>query len=171
MKDFGTFIFVTGGAYQGKLNYALSLCAPHPVAVIEGEAIPEIWFSLSHEPRRLSEMNAMRLVSSEGNHREYGAESIAFDIVIVNHVERLVGTIGKLSITPEQALENLLANFKRSSQIGRLIFIADEVGSGIVPLGEEARLNREYAGRLAVACASKASQVVHVLAGVPIIIK
>jgi adenosylcobinamide kinase/adenosylcobinamide-phosphate guanylyltransferase len=82
-----------------------------------------------------------------------------------------VGTIRTFSMTPEESLENLLANFKRSNRVRRLIFIADEVGSGVVPLGEEARRDRDDAGRLAVACASKASRVVHVLAGVPLIIK
>jgi len=171
MENFGTLTFITGGAYQGKLRYALSLFAPYPVAVIDGDAIPETWFSKSREPRSLSEMGAIRLVSSEEIHGERDADNNAFDTVIVNHVERTVGMIRTLAMTPEEALENLLMNFKHSNQVRRLIFIADEVGSGVVPLGEEARRDREDAGRLAVACASKASRVVHVLAGVPLIIK
>ncbi len=171
MKDCKTLTFITGGAYQGKLRYALSLFAPHPVAVIDGDAIPENWFSLSQDPQGVSDIGTIRLLSSEGKHGECEADGNAFDTVIVNHVERIVGTIRTLSMTPEESLENLLANFKRSNQVRRLIFIADEVGSGVVPLGEEARRDRDDAGKLAVACASKASRVVHVLAGVPLIIK
>jgi adenosyl cobinamide kinase/adenosyl cobinamide phosphate guanylyltransferase len=171
MEDCETLTFITGGAYQGKLRYALSIYAPHPVAVIEGDAIPEKWFSLSQDPQGVSDIGTIRLLSSEGKHNECEADGNAFDTVIVNHVERIVGTIRTLSMTPEESLENLLANFKRSNRVRRLIFIADEVGSGVVPLGEEARRDRDDAGRLAVACASKASRVVHVLAGVPLIIK
>ncbi len=171
MEDCETLTFITGGAYQGKLRYALSIYAPHPVAVIEGDAIPEKWFSLSQDPQGVSDIGTIRLLSSEGKHGECEADGNAFDTVIVNHVERIVGTIRTLSMTPEESLENLLANFKRSNRVRRLIFIADEVGSGVVPLGEKARRDRDDAGRLAVACASKASRVVHVLAGVPLIIK
>jgi adenosyl cobinamide kinase/adenosyl cobinamide phosphate guanylyltransferase len=171
MEDCETLTFITGGAYQGKLRYARSIYAPHPVAVIEGDAIPEKWFSLSQDPQGVSDIGTIRLLSSEGKHGECEADGNAFDTVIVNHVERIVGTIRTLSMTPEESLENLLANFKRSNRVRRLIFIADEVGSGVVPLGEEARRDRDDAGRLAVACASKASRVVHVLAGVPLIIK
>lgn len=171
MEDYGTLTFITGGAYQGKLRYALSLFAPHPVAVIEGDAIPETWFSKSQDPQGVSDIGTIRILSSEEKHGEGDADGNAFDTVIVNHVERSVGTIRTLAMTPEEALENLLMNFKHSNQVRRLILIADEVGSGVVPLGEKARRDRDDAGRLAVACASKASRVVHVLAGVPLIIK
>ncbi len=170
MNDHGTFVFITGGAYQGKLNYALSLLDPNPVCLIEGDAIPENWFSISHESRNVGELDAMSIVFTGEEPDEFSTEDIAFDTVI-DHAQMMVGTIRALSITPEKALENLLENFKKSNQFGRLIIIADEVGSGVVPLGAEERLDREYAGRLAVACAAKASQVIHVLAGIPIVIK
>jgi adenosyl cobinamide kinase/adenosyl cobinamide phosphate guanylyltransferase len=170
MKDNSKFIFVTGGAYQGKLNYALSLFAPNPVIVIEGDVIPEAWFTLSHESCNWVELDAVRIVFTEEEPDEFDTEKVALD-TIVNHAEMMAGTIRSLSMTPEKALDNLLLNIKRSNQFCRLIIISDEIGSGVVPLGKEARLDREYAGRLAVACASKASQVVHVLAGIPIVIK
>ena len=187
MSDHVTFTFITGGAYQGKLNYALSLFHSNPVLLIDGSVVPEDWFSSSLESSSLNDMDAVRLVLAERERSNIGSddmhiafleeepdkldmEGVTLD-AIVNHAEMMVKVIRSLSMTPEKALENLLSNFKRSNQIGRLVIIADEVGSGVVPLGKEARLDREYAGKLAVACASRASQVVHVLAGIPIVIK
>lgn len=171
MRDFGTFIFVTGGAYQGKLDYALSLCVPHPVAVIEGDAIPETWFLSSCEPSCLSELVAISLASTKEKMGEEEADDVVPCAIIVNHVERMARTIRTLSMAPEEAFENLLSKFNRLTRISQLILIADEVGSGVVPLGKELRLDCEYAGRIAVNCASKAPKVVRVLAGIPLIIK
>lgn len=171
MRDSETILFITGGAYQGKLNYALSLCAPHPIAVIEGDAIPETWLLSSHEIHCRGDIGVVRVVSSEGEEAGSISELVVFDTVIVHHVERMAVTMRTLSVTPEEALENLLAHINQLNRVKQIILIADEVGSGIVPLGKEARLDRDNAGELAVACASKSSQVVHVLAGIPLVIR
>ena len=49
--------------------------------------------------------------------------------------------------------------------------VCDEVGSGVIPLQREQREFREATGRLCIALAREASQVVRLVCGIPQVIK
>ncbi len=51
------------------------------------------------------------------------------------------------------------------------VVIADEVGSGVVPVDEDKRLFREQAGRLSVMLAQRAARVIRVVCGLPQVLK
>ena len=51
------------------------------------------------------------------------------------------------------------------------VVIADEVGSGVVPVDEADRIFREQAGRLSVMLAQKAVKVIRVVCGLPQVLK
>jgi len=54
---------------------------------------------------------------------------------------------------------------------GRLALVANEVGLGVIPLGELSRRFVDEAGRLNQAVARTADEVVFVAAGLPMILK
>ncbi|WP_285163207.1 bifunctional adenosylcobinamide kinase/adenosylcobinamide-phosphate guanylyltransferase [Shewanella goraebulensis] len=66
----------------------------------------------------------------------------------------------------KQALLSCLPNLK-----GQIIFISNEVGSGIVPLGELTRRFADEAGWLNQAIAKQADKVTLVIAGLPLALK
>ena len=51
------------------------------------------------------------------------------------------------------------------------VVIADEVGSGVVPVDEAERIFREQAGRLSVMLAQRAGRVIRVVCGLPRVLK
>jgi len=98
-----------------------------------------------------------------------GGESL--DALIVNHMERIAPLLRKTPIEPETAVSRLIARLETLYPACRLVFIADEVGSGVVPLGGDERKERELAGRTAFLLASRATRVIRVLAGISMVIK
>ncbi|MCG3723719.1 bifunctional adenosylcobinamide kinase/adenosylcobinamide-phosphate guanylyltransferase [Vibrio cincinnatiensis] len=69
----------------------------------------------------------------------------------------------------EQQLDQLLAVLKCSK--ARIVLVSNEVGMGIVPLGEVSRLFVDYAGWMNQAMAKVAQRVVFICAGLPLILK
>lgn len=69
----------------------------------------------------------------------------------------------------EQQLEQLLAALKGSK--AKILLVSNEVGMGIVPLGEVSRLFVDYAGWTNQAIAKVAQRVVFMCAGLPLILK
>lgn len=54
---------------------------------------------------------------------------------------------------------------------GKIIFVSNEVGQGIVPMGELSRQFCDLSGRLHQRIAKQCDQVIHMIAGIPQIIK
>ena len=52
-----------------------------------------------------------------------------------------------------------------------VVILCDEVGSGVVPLAEEDRTWRERVGRTCCALAERASCVVRIWCGIPMVLK
>jgi len=57
--------------------------------------------------------------------------------------------------------------FNRIETNPELIIICDEIGNGIVPMGESERFYREYTGRLLIKIAERAEKVVRITCGLP----
>lgn len=51
------------------------------------------------------------------------------------------------------------------------VVVCDEVGSGVIPAEESLREAREATGRLTIRLAARASRVVRLVCGIPVIIK
>ncbi len=157
-------LFITGGAFQGKQRKALSLFKDKRVCVVEAASLPSSWF--------LNEIGSDDEL--QGNNESVeggipGGENL--DALIVNHMERIAPLLRKTPIEPETAVSRLIARLETLYPACRLVFIADEVGSGVVPLGGDERKERELAGRTAFLLASRATRVIRVLAGISMVIK
>ena len=70
----------------------------------------------------------------------------------------------------KQLLLELLSQYKQSSDIN-LLFVSNEVGHGIVPMGELSRDFVDQAGWLHQEIAAIASQVDFIMAGIPLTLK
>ena len=119
-------VLIIGGAFQGKLEYAVNR------------------FSLSTED-----------VAD-------GAECSLEEALRARCLRDLHLFSGRFSLGDiEYWLENNVCE----------IVIADEIGGGIVPAGEDMRKLRETAGRLMCRAAEKADAVIRVHCGIPAVIK
>ena len=67
--------------------------------------------------------------------------------------------------SPMEALEMLI------QQQPDVVILCDEVGSGVVPLAQEDRTWRERVGRTCCALAERASCVVRIWCGIPMVLK
>lgn len=83
------------------------------------------------------------------------------------HIVNVMDFIDKQS-TVEEILEKLQQKREFSSKI---IYICDEVGSGIVPLEKSEREWREKVGRISQYLANESSLVIRMISGIPIILK
>lgn len=81
-------------------------------------------------------------------------------------LSNLLGAGDELFECERQALFDVLAQLP-----GRIIFVSNEVGLGIVPMGELTRRFCDESGRLHQAVASACDRVTFVTAGLPMILK
>ena len=72
-----------------------------------------------------------------------------------------------------RAVEREIADLLEALPVlaGPIVFVANEVGLGIVPENALARLFRDHAGRLNQAIAASAGRVVFIAAGLPLVLK
>ncbi len=169
-------IFITGGAYQGKLDVALSLFEEKDAMIVDADSLPHSWFSERIDGtissfKTISENGAIRFEPMSLENLDHDSGFGQFEVIVVNHVERIATILRERSMSPEDAINSFLLNLQNDCPDGQLVLLADEVGAGVVPLGKETRTERELAGRLSTLLASKATQVIRVLAGVPMVIK
>lgn len=136
---------IFGGAYQGKLEYALSLEATSKDAskVYNFKTIAEC-----ETPMECIEMLEP-------------AKNIPSNCEIINHFERFTYACADNGKDPVEYLKNNLAFFKDK------IIIADDVSQGIVPLDQTERAWREINGRALAYLAKEAKQVTRVFCGIP----
>lgn len=93
----------------------------------------------------------------------YAPEQIAQNIEAETPV--LYGLQEIVAQNPAKAMELLEDLLKKE------VVVCDEVGSGVIPLQREQREFREATGRLCIALAREASQVVRLVCGIPQVIK
>lgn len=103
----------------------------------------------TYQNKNLKIFEALLPVSEEEN---------IVDFLVVHHLNDWIRENG----TKEECRQKLEACIKK---FPNLIFISDEVGSGIVPLEKEERQWRDMVGALQVELAEKADEVVRVLCG------
>lgn len=132
---------IVGGAFQGKLKWAFK-----HYGYEESEAADAGKYSKA-------DMEQLKKKVAAGR------------IKIITHVEEMVKAWLKQEKKPVEQLEELLA------QNEHIIFIMDEIGSGIVPMDAFERKYREEAGRCGCFLAKRAERVIRVIYGSGTIIK
>lgn len=167
---------ILGGARSGKSRLAESLAAESQLKVIyvatatagdeemaariarHRSQRPEHW-ELIEEPRHLAEVIRKH---SQADH------CLLIDCLTLWLSNCLFGPESTLS-SWQQEKDDLLAALSEAQ--GRIILVSNEVGQGIVPMGEVSRRFVDESGWLHQAIARQAGRVVFVTAGIPQVLK
>lgn len=163
---------VLGGARSGKSAYALSC--------VEGERGPWIYLATA-------EPGDKEMAARIAKHRlRRGAHwtTVEEPLDLAGALARVAGPDGAILVDCLTLwLSNLMAagrNIEGESRRlaetlpsvpGRVVFVSNEVGLGIVPANAEARAFRDHAGRLHQMIAEAADRVVFMAAGLPMVVK
>lgn len=167
-------ILILGGARSGKSAYALSLAKKYKkvafIATCQGldkemrqriklhkESRPKHWETFE-EPRELTEL--------------LGKMDNSFDCIVIDCLTLLVSNLILAANSQKQIIdkiqESLLVLNKKKA---RIILVSNEVGSGLVPANKLGREFRDIAGKVNQIVASRANQVLFMVAGLPMNIK
>lgn len=166
----GEVIFVLGGAASGKSAFAETLFsdAQTPVYIASAQAFDaEMRAKIDrHIARRGSKWRTVEApLDAAGAIEALGSADVClFDCATLwlsNHL------LSETDLAAEQA--RLLAAIR--SCPARLVVVSNEVGMGVVPDNALARRFREAQGRLNIELATAADTVVHVVAGIPRVLK
>lgn len=167
-------ILVLGGARSGKSAYALNLAKKYKkvafIATCQGldkemrqriklhkESRPKHWETFE-EPRELTEL--------------LGRMDNSFDCIVIDCLTLLVSNLILAANSQKQIIdkiqESLLVLNKKKA---RIILVSNEVGLGLVPANKLGREFRDIAGIVNQVVASRANQVLFMVAGLPMNIK
>ncbi len=134
---------IFGGAYQGKLEYALSQ--------LESGGLEAV-YTFKNEDECATPVEALEMLNP--------AKNISKDCKIINHLERF----SYACVNHEQnPIEYLKAH---SELIKDRIIIAEDISQGIVPLDQTERAWREANGRMLAYLAGEATCVTRVFCGI-----
>lgn len=165
---------VLGGARSGKSRFAQQLAIDSNLPVVylatatasDAEMAERIVHHQQNRPAewRLCEcpLNLIETIRDEGQH----SQTILVDCLTL-------WLNNQLFLAPQQdfpALFNQLLNVISTSR-AQIIFVANEVGLGIIPLGEITRQFVDEAGRLNQMLAQQANKVFFIAAGLPLCLK
>ena len=79
--------------------------------------------------------------------------------------------VGEIALPPRFHAERAALLDELAHDTGDVLFVSNEVGMGIVPLGAVTRAFADEAGRLNQAVAARCDNVVFVAAGLPLMLK
>lgn len=95
--------------------------------------------------------------------RQYVRDALGYsDAQMSNQIADALPVFYGLESQPDTPLEQLLQ---------KDVVICDEIGGGLVPMDKDERQRRERVGRLCVALAREATQVIRVVCGIGQVIK
>ena len=95
--------------------------------------------------------------------RQYVRDNLGYsDAQMSNQIADALPVFYGLETQPDTPLEQLLQ---------KDVVICDEIGGGLVPMEKDERQRRERVGRLCVALAREAAQVIRVVCGIGQVIK
>jgi adenosylcobinamide kinase/adenosylcobinamide-phosphate guanylyltransferase len=162
---------VLGGARSGKSAYAESLLAAHaaPVYLATAEAGDAEMAAriAAHRARR-----GPRWTTIEASHHLAAALIAAASperAILVDCLTLWLSSLMGAGRTIDVEIERLLTTLPTINS--PLVFVANEVGLGIVPDNAMARAFRDHAGMLNQRLAQVCQRVVFVAAGLPLILK
>jgi adenosylcobinamide kinase/adenosylcobinamide-phosphate guanylyltransferase len=162
---------VLGGARSGKSSYAESLLSAAEerlyVATAQAEDGEMGLRIRQHQARRganwLTVEEPLDLVGALSNHSQPNRPALV-DCLTLWLTNLMLG-----HAQVEKEIDRLLRALPEFS--GPVVFVANEVGLGIVPDNALARLFRDHAGRLNQQLAARCQRVVFVAAGLPLLLK
>ena len=168
-------IFVIGGCRSGKSSHAQSLAekvdGQKPYIATCGPRDDEMRARAEQHQRQrgtdwdILEEPAALAGAIRANCAKYGA--ILVDCLTLWTSNLLLSNAGKPGL--EKACEALTGSLKGPGC--PVILVSNEVGAGIVPENELARLYRDEAGRVNQRVAAAADRVIWMVAGIPVTIK
>ena len=165
---------ILGGARSGKSTYALSLAKKHKkvafIATCQGldkemreriklhkESRPKHWETFE-EPKDLAKL--------------LGKISNSFDCILIDCLTLLVSNLVLAGDGQEAVIKNIEdLLFVLRKKRARIILVSNEVGLGLVPPNKLGREFRDIAGKVNQIAASNASEVLFMVAGLPMNIK
>ncbi len=165
---------VLGGARSGKSNFAQQLASENPSPILyiatatalDNEMAERIAHHQKNRPSewrvRESPLDIISVITEEGNKQQ----TILVDCLTLWLNNQLFNF-------PEQNFDKLFEQLVTVSRncSARIIFVANEVGLGIIPMGNISRKFVDEAGRLNQKIAQIANQVFFIAAGLPLVLK
>lgn len=172
MKINKTYL-ITGGSRSGKSRYALELAEfaekPYYIATAaagDDEMIDRI---AKHRKERGKHWTTIEEEINISDAIKYAEESGADSIVIDCLTLWTSNILFNKKVTIEKELEKLLKSISEASTT--LIFVTNEVGSGIVPSDPLSRKFRDSAGIVNQKVATTVDNVIMTVSGIPVTIK
>ncbi len=170
----GKITLILGGARSGKSTYALSLAKKQKkvafIATCQGldkEMEQRIKQHKKIRPKHWQTFEEDREISPLLKKIADG-----FDCIVIDCLTLLVSNLlltGSNQKTIEETIKQMLVRLKNKE--ANVIIVSNEVGLGIVPVHKIGREFRDIAGKINQIVASKADQVLFMLAGLPVNIK
>jgi adenosylcobinamide kinase/adenosylcobinamide-phosphate guanylyltransferase len=177
----GKLILITGGVRSGKSNYAQQLAGNSGKKVLfvaTAEALDNEMRSRITEHRKARPPEWQTLEAAIGIGDQIRSNISGSDIVIVDCITLLLNNIfsreyrdtrSSVEITTNNEMSNLLNQIQEIP--ATFIIVTNEIGSGIVPDNEMARLYRDLLGKANQKLAKQAEEVFLMIAGIPVRIK
>lgn len=170
----GKLVFVLGGAASGKSEVALRLAGrKRPRAfVATGQGLDREMSTriarhqATRSPDWITAEVPMRLASwFTGNGKRY--RTIVLDCVTLwlSNLQRRMGA----AATIEKHVKELLRAMRTTS--ATVVIVSNELGLGLVPVGQSVRAFRDVAGRVNQQIAAEADEVHFVISGMPLRLK
>jgi adenosylcobinamide kinase/adenosylcobinamide-phosphate guanylyltransferase len=158
-------VVITGGVRSGKSRYALQLAAAHDPKTFIATATA----SDDEMRARIDAHRAERAASWTTIEEPLQLASVmpAEGVVVIDCMTLWLANAIDAGIDIDAALASTLAAIRAPLTI----FVTNEVGWGIVPLYESARRYRDLAGAMNQRLAAAATQVVLMVAGLPLRVK
>jgi adenosylcobinamide kinase/adenosylcobinamide-phosphate guanylyltransferase len=171
-------ILVTGGARSGKSSFALQLAetfAGRKAYIATSPVIDSELEERVKRHRREREGRGWHTFEEQSELAALIEERADFDVLLVDCLTLWVNNL--MYLYGERASEDLIAE-KCASLLaacrthgGKILFVTNEVGMGIVPENDIARRYRDLIGRCNQMIASEAATVFLVSCGIPMQIK
>ena len=171
VKKLPRLVFVLGGAASGKSEFAEKLTRASdltPIYVATGR----VWDDEQkkrvgiHQSRRDA---AWQTVEAPVELAAVVAAGQPNQALLVDCATMWLTNLRMDDLPIPPALETLLEALAKSA--APIVIVSNEVGQGIVPENAMARAFREHQGRCNIALADQADVVVHVVAGLPMLLK
>ena len=176
-------IFVTGGSRSGKSNYALA-----EAAKLDGEKYflatcpvvdSEMQERIDKHQNFRKAMNFTTIEEETNIAQQLASLPPGEKIVVVDCLSLWINNLLYQAEKTAQELDEETVRTKCTEitsvvcalEMTRVIFVSNEVGSGIVPENRSSRLYRDLLGTCNQVFAAAADKVVLVVCGIPVVIK
>ena len=119
--------------------------------------------------------NMLLIVGAEGSGKRTFAEKLGYDLASDRVLLRADELVKGIAAEDAATVAKKDVDARVDAILSRLgdheVIIANEVGSGVIPLEPEVRREREAAGRLVTLLAKRADTVVRMVCGIPTVLK